>query len=264
MEGTASTAVSEQFTANNPYLSYLLMLLNSTNTARNLFKAVLEIVYPVHCGGCNEKGGDVLCDKCVDSLRMVEDDSTCPVCGRWLGKKAVCGECIQKDRGFREGYYGFYFENKLREAIHAFKFHGRKDVGKHLVHLIKGKIVSFSGSFDCIIPMPVTEKRLKERGFNQSFIIGEEISKITGKPLYYSVLYKAKDTMDQYSLHRDERKKNIRGAFTVRNGHKIKAKNVLLVDDLFTTGYTAKEASGTLLKAGAGHTLFFALARTPS
>jgi competence protein ComFC len=239
------------------------MLLNQINTARNLFKAVLEIVYPVHCGGCDKKG-DILCRKCIDSFRQVENDSVCPVCGRWLGKRALCGECIQKERGFREGYFGFYFENRLREAIHAFKFHSRKDVGKHLVHLTKERILLFSGSFDCIIPMPVTEKRLKERGFNQSFIIGEEISKITGKPLYHSILYKAKDTMDQYSLHRDERKKNIRGAFAVKNGHEIKAKSVLLVDDLFTTGYTAKEASGTLLKAGAGSTLIFALARTPS
>jgi competence protein ComFC len=239
------------------------MPLSSTNTARNLFKAVLEIVYPVRCGGCDKKG-NVLCKKCIDSFRIVEDDLTCPVCGRWLGKRAVCGECIQKKRGFQEGYYGFYFENRLRDAIHAFKFNGRKDVGKHLVHLIKEKIVSFSDSFDCIIPMPVTERRLKERGFNQSFIIGEEISKITGKPVYHSILYKARDTMDQYSLHRDERRKNIKGAFIVKNGHEIKAKRVLLVDDLFTTGYTAKEASGVLFKAGAGHTMFFALARTPS
>jgi competence protein ComFC len=238
------------------------MLLNSTNTAHNLLKAVLEIVYPVHCGGCDKKGS-ILCRECTSSLRSVEDDLTCPVCGRWIGKRAVCGECIQNKRVFREGYYGFYFENRLRDAIHAFKFHGRKDVGKHLVNLIKEKIVSFSVSFDCIIPMPVTERRLKERGFNQSFIIGEEISKITGKPIYYSTLYKTRDTMDQYSLHRDERKYNIKGAFTVRNGHEIKAKKVLLVDDLFTTGYTAKEASGALLKAGAGHILFFALARTP-
>jgi len=239
------------------------MPLNSTNTALNLLKAVSEIVYPVHCGGCDKKGG-ILCRKCIDSLRVVEDDLTCPVCGRWLGVRVVCGECIANKRGFREGYYGFYFENRLRDAIHAFKFQGRKDVGKYLVHLINKKITSFSESFDCIIPMPVTERRLKERGFNQSFIIGEEISKITDKPLYHTILYKTKDTMDQYSLHRDERKKNIKGVFTVKNSHQIQTKRALLVDDLFTTGYTAKEAAGVLLKAGAGHILFFALARTPS
>ena len=239
------------------------MLSNSINTAHKLSRSVLEIVYPIHCGGCGKKGY-ILCNECIDSLRIVESESTCPVCGRWVGKKIVCGECIQKKRGFQEGCYGFYFENNLRDAIHAFKFHGRKDVGRYLVKLMREKTISFSACFDCIIPIPVTEKRLKERGFNQSFIIGEEVSEITGKPIHHSVLCKIRETMDQYSLHRDERRKNIRGAFAVKNNDRIKAQRVLLIDDLFTTGYTAKEASRVLLKAGAHSVLFFALARTPS
>jgi len=189
---------------------------------------------------------------------------SCPLCGRWLGKKTVCGECIEKERGFQEGHYGFYFENRLRDAIHAFKFNGRIDVGRNLIRLLKNNILFFSESFDCIIPLPVTKKRLKERGFNQSFIISEEISAITNKTLHHSVLCKSKNTKDQYTLHRDERKRNIKGVFTVKNSDKIKGKKALLVDDLFTTGYTAKEASGILLKAGAESVIFFALARTPS
>lgn len=239
------------------------MLSGLTNTAHDLSKAVLEIIYPIRCGGCGNKG-DVLCKECVGSLRVVEGEATCPVCGRWVGKRTVCGECIQKKRGFQEGYYGFYFENRLRDAIHAFKFQGRKDVGKYLIYLIREKIISFSGCLDCIIPVPVTENRLKERGFNQSFVIGEEISRITGKPVFHSILYKIKETMDQYSLNKDERRKNIKGAFAIKNSDEIKGKRVLIVDDLFTTGYTAKETSGVLLKAGAHSALFFALARTPS
>jgi len=238
------------------------MHLNSTNTAHNLLNAVLEFIYPVYCGGCNTKG-EILCRECVDSFRTVEEEATCPVCGKWIGKRVLCGECIQKKRGFSKGCYGFYFEDRLRDAIHSFKFHDRKDVGKYLVRLITKKVIFFSESFDCIVPIPVTEKRLKERGFNQSFIIGEEISGITGKPLYHSILYKIKNTVDQYSLHKDDRKKNIKGAFAVKNSHKIKAKKVLIVDDLFTTGFTAKEASVVLLRAGADDTLFFSLARTP-
>jgi competence protein ComFC len=223
----------------------------------------LEIIYPLHCGGCGSKG-EILCKHCVTSFKFVEDEMSCPLCGRWLGKKTVCGECIEKERGFQEGHYGFYFENRLRDAIHAFKFNGRIDVGRNLIRLLKNNILFFSESFDCIIPLPVTKKRLKERGFNQSFIISEEISAITNKTLHHSVLCKSKNTKDQYALHRDERKRNIKGVFTVKNSDKIKRKKALLVDDLFTTGYTAKEASGMLLKAGAESVIFFALARTPS
>lgn len=181
-----------------------------------------------------------------------------------MGKKTICGECIEKKRGFQRGYYGFYFENRLRDAIHAFKFQGRKDVGRYLVRLITEKVLSFSDDFDCIIPIPVTEKRLKERGFNQSFVIGEEVSKIADKPVYHTVLYKTKETLDQYSLHKEERQRNIKGAFAVNNKSRIRARKVLIVDDLFTTGYTAKEASRTLFKAGIDSAFFFALARTPA
>jgi competence protein ComFC len=239
------------------------MLSNLISTAHEIVNSVLEIVYPVYCGGCG-RAGDVICKDCFDSFIPVENDLTCPVCGRWLGTKTVCGDCIQHERDFEEGFFGFHFEGRLREAIHSFKFQGRKDVGKCLVRLLAQRIASFSDRFDCILPVPVTEKRLRERGFNQSFIIGDEISKVSMKPIYHSTLCKVKETMDQFSLRRDDRKRNVRGVFVLRNADRIKAKRVLLVDDLFTTGFTAKEASGVVKKAGARSTLFFALARTPS
>ncbi len=148
--------------------------------------------------------------------------------------------------------------------MHAFKFSGRKDIGRRLVYLSKEKILSFAETFDWLVPIPVTEKRLKERGFNQSFIIAEEIAKITGKEIGHSVLLKKKNTQDQYSLTREERKRNVKGVFTVKDKGRIKGKRILLVDDLFTTGYTAHEAAVTLSRSHAGEVRFFALARTPS
>jgi competence protein ComFC len=208
----------------------------------SLFKTLLDIFYPLHCGGCGTRG-NILCGNCIDTFRPVEEDTTCPICGRLIGKSLLCGQCMEEKRTFRRGYFGFYFEGRLRDTIHAFKFSGRRDAGRHLVRL---------------------ERRLLERGFNQSFIVGEEISNITGKAIYSSVLVKTKKTADQYTLSKKERKKNIRGVFTVKNSSIIKDKRILLVDDLFTTGYTAQEASRTLLKSSAKEVIFFALARTPS
>ena len=232
-------------------------------TVLNAVKHALEILYPLRCCGCGAHGF-VLCRECVESLRAVDQASTCPVCGRWIGKRIMCGDCILEKRGFHEGYYGFYFEDRLRDALHAFKFQNRKDMGKYLINLIKERIIPLSEKCDVIIPIPVTEKRLRERGFNQSFIISEEISRITGRPVYPSVLRKAKETKDQYSLSKEERRKNIKGAFMVQEGTSIKEKSILLVDDLFTTGYTAQEASRVLLKEKPRQVTVFALARTPS
>lgn len=166
-------------------------------------------------------------------------------------------------RGFQTGSYGFYFEGRLREAVHAFKFNGRKDVGKQIVGLLSERIRGLSDLFDSIVPMPVTETRLKERGFNQSYIIADEVHKRTHRPVLHSVLRKVKETKDQYTLSKEERKKNVRGAFSVTDARAIIGRRVLLVDDLFTTGHTATEGSQVLSRSGARDVLFFALARTP-
>jgi competence protein ComFC len=222
----------------------------------------MDLVYPLHCGGCGTSG-HVLCKKCIDTFLYVEEESSCPVCGMPVGTRSVCGKCLSEKNVFEEGLYGFYYENRLRDAIHSFKFSGRKDVGKLLVSLIEEKIIAFSAKFDCVIPLPVTEKRLRERGFNQSFIIAEEISRMACKPIYHSTLRKVKETRDQYALSRDERKRNIRDAFSLTNEATVRGKNVLLVDDLYTTGQTAREATRVLLKGKAKSIVFFALARTP-
>jgi ComF family protein len=181
-----------------------------------------------------------------------------------VGKAVVCGECMDDPQPFRNGFFGYSFEGPLREAMHAFKFGGRKDVGRAVVRSLGGKIAGFADAFDAVIPLPVTEKRLKKRGFNQSFIISEEISRLTGRPIAYDTLFKIRETHDQFTLSREERRKNVRGAFAIRTeGDRAKGMRLLLVDDLYTTGSTAREACKALLSLKPRGVIFFALARTP-
>jgi ComF family protein len=226
------------------------------------FRSAVDIIYPLSCGGCGSPGA-ILCLNCRDLFRLVEASSSCPYCGRWLSTPDVCGACVEVPPPFELGYYGFYFEGPLREALLAFKFRGRKDVGRLLIRLLDKELKTMREGFDVIVPLPVTEKRLKERGFNQSYVMAEEIGAITGRPITCSCLYKQNETKDQYTLSREERRKNIRGAFAVRGPDAIRGKRVLLVDDLMTTGNTVSEASRKLLSAKARAVLIFALARTP-
>lgn len=197
-------------------------------------------------------------------MQLVNESVSCPVCGRQVGERLLCGECLTRSRPFREGYYGFYFEKQFREVLHAFKFGGRKEAGRLLVARIADRIRAIHGLFDCIIPIPVTRKRLKERGFNQSFIIAEEIEKLSGKPLLFKILTKIADREDQFKLSRPEREKNVKNVFAVHTPETIKDSTILLVDDLYTTGATVTEASDMLIRHGAGSVIVFALARTPS
>lgn len=129
--------------------------------------------------------------------------------------------------------------------------------------LLSEKLKTLSARFDVIVPLPVTEGRLRERGFNQTYVLSEEIARITGKPIDHWSLVKTKETRDQYTLSRNERRNNLLGAFAITKSEDIKGRRVLLVDDLFTTGSTVSEASRVIMGAKAEHVEVFALARTP-
>ncbi len=226
------------------------------------FRSAVEIVYPQSCGACGSQGAK-LCHPCADLFRPVDAQLSCPYCGRPGVTPEVCGACTLTPPPFERGYYGFYFEGPLRQALLSFKFKARKDVGRTLIRLLDEKLNAIRGEFDVIVPLPVTEKRLKERGFNQCYVMAEEIGRLTEKPLAFSTLFKVKETKDQYTLSREERRKNVRGAFGVRDTEAIELKRVLLVDDLMTTGNTLSEATRALLAAKAQGVVVFALARTP-
>ena len=209
------------------------------------------------------KEGEVLCTGCIDTFRVSRQAEVCPVCGRYLGRSVPCGSCSGSKMGFSRGFFGYEYDGAVREAIHAFKFEGCKKTGRKLVRLISEKFRGLNDDVDVIVPVPVSAKRLRERGFNQSYIIAEEIAAITGLTIEHTVLVKNHGVRDQFRLSGTERKKNIKGAFRVRGPQCVKGRRVLLVDDLFTTGYTASEAARTLIKAGSADVVLFALARTP-
>ena len=118
-------------------------------------------------------------------------------------------------------------------------------------------------SIDVIIPIPLHRSKLKKRGFNQSLLIADFISKLTLLPLSESSLIKKKSTPSQISLSKPERIKNLEGSFEIVSFQKIQGKSVLLVDDIMTTGATLDTCASELMKAGAKEIYGFTLARTP-
>jgi ComF family protein len=114
---------------------------------------------------------------------------------------------------------------------------------------------------DVMIPVPLHIRRLRERGFNQALLLVRELSKRTGIPYEGRALKKIKDTPVQIALKKRERKKNLTGAFQVKNQEAIQGKAVVLVDDVYTTGATVNECSRTLLRAGAERVAVLTVAR---
>ena len=199
----------------------------------------------------------------------------CGICGK-LNENYLCGKCnleLQKqsefqiesyttEAGFRrkhfnEHIYFFQYQGLIREQIISFKFKDKpykyKAISKFIIenYILKdSNTFKLLNDYDVIIPVPVSSRRLKERGYNQAELIAKEIAKALGKKLITNCLYKTKNIVPQSTLNKEEREKNIKGVYALKNKAALLKKKVLLIDDIYTTGSTANECCNILEEAG--------------
>ena len=168
-----------------------------------------------------------------------------------LQKEAVLKIEDYKDKNFEKLFYCFKYEGNIRKLILNYKFKEKSYLYKTFVNfLLKNeKWFEIFKTCDTIIPIPISKKRKKERGYNQSLLIAKELSKKLQLSLNNNCLYKIKDTIEQSKLNKEERKKNIQGVYKLKNEQMLENKKVLLIDDIYTTGNTVNEASKILKKA---------------
>jgi ComF family protein len=169
----------------------------------------------------------------------------------------ICWQCLKKAPPFSKVInYGLY-EGALAEAINQLKFHGVKRLSKPLGILLQSLDLP---AMDGIVPVPLSIKKLRERGFNQSLLIARTVSKEIKVPLLIDILLKKKDTPPQIGLSAKERLLNLKNAFEVKGD--VDGLRLLLVDDVMTTGATVTECSKVLMKAGAKEVIILTLARS--
>ena len=201
----------------------------------------------------------------------------CYVCGERLvsvhamadgPSEALCGSCRQEPPPFARALaYGTY-DGGLRELIHLLKYeHVRPAsnvLGRMLSEVIAGLETKFSGPV-LLIPVPLHKRKLRERGFNQSEMIAASALKLrrgVSISLVFDLMERRRETASQIGLSRNQRRENIRGAFAVTRPQALAGREVLLVDDVFTTGTTASECARILLRAGAAKVWVATVART--
>ena len=139
----------------------------------------------------------------------------------------------------------------IRKIILNYKFHDKSYLYKTIVNfLLKNeKLFENLKSYDTIIPVPISTKRYKERGYNQSYLIAKEISKKLKIKCNNNSLLKAKNIIEQSKLNKIERQKNIQGVYILCNPKALQNKKILLIDDIYTTGSTVRECSKMLMQA---------------
>ena len=147
--------------------------------------------------------------------------------------------------------YIFKYEGQVRKLILDYKFNEKSYLYKTFVNfLLKNeKIFENIKKYDKIIPVPISKKRNKERGYNQSMLIAEEIANKTNLELVNNCLIKTKNIIEQSKLNKEDRQQNIQGVYSLQNERLITNKKILLVDDIYTTGSTVNECCKILQQA---------------
>ena len=194
--------------------------------------------------------GGMFCRECLLTMRFVHG-TPCPVCGGDInGIFSKCPDCMAAPaRPWERGYSVFRYEGGAAEAVRKFKYGGNVSLARPLGRLLAG-VVEKPERYDAIVPVPLHWFRFLQRGYNQSVLLGEELSRRTGIPLVRG-LVRIRNTKHQAFLEKEERMKNLRGAFRTRKPETLKGRRILLIDDVMTTGSTLAECAELLTGAGA-------------
>lgn len=231
----------------------------------------LNLFFPKFCLGC-QKEGSYLCDDCHSLLDICEYNyCLCEHHHQTLPPNDNHGKCSKcQDRKLSGLYFALpYQDSKLvKKIIHQFKYEPYlKDLSKILAsilieHFIKAqKNTNKIWENSSLIPVPLDQKKLKIRGYNQSEELAKELANVLKIPVLSDCLIKIKPTPPQMSLKKEEREKNLQGAFEIKNPDAVRGKKIFLVDDVYTTGYTMEECALVLRDAGAKSVWGIALAR---
>jgi ComF family protein len=164
---------------------------------------------------------------------------------------------------FDRAYACAPYEGKMKELLHAYKFGGRKYLANFFIKLMARFVENYLNKtdYEAILPVPVDAEKKRERGFNQSGLISAALARRLALSHLSGNLRRSRSSSPQSLLPREDRRSNIAGCFSVKDATAIKGKQLLLVDDILTTGYTASEAAHALKRAGARSVTVLACAR---
>jgi len=219
---------------------------------------LLSLFFPSICPSCKRYIKDFthvyICEKCFNDIKPVPDPH-CEICQKPLdtGATLTCRECRDRKNYFSYTMAAGAYQGALKEMIHFYKFNKKKRLYKMLSEIMLDNIHHevFEG-IDIIVPAPLSRKSLEEREYNQTELIASYLSYKLGIPAANLVI-KTKETERQSSLEREKRLTNLKGAFDIKKEFidKVEGRNILVVDDVYTTGSTINEIARTLVLAGA-------------
>lgn len=235
---------------------------------------VIDLLFPKRCALCEEIlafGDDGICSECESELMYIKEPR-CLKCGREIESETeeMCMDCQKYARKYVSGYPLLEYVSPVKDAIAGMKYHGKKNTANYFGHKIANRYKDIFQriGIDVLIPVPVSDRKMKKRGYNQAEIIADAISDETGIKVCTHLLKRRSDTMPLKTLGPQEREKILSKAFSCDFGKIRKLKKtkngfehikydirqipekVMLVDDIYTTGATIEACTCALMEVG--------------
>ena len=211
-----------------------------------ILKNLLNVTFPSFCNGCNKlllKNEAVICTKCNHNLPFTYHHKI---------KETEIDKVFYGLIPFEFAASFLYFTKKgiTQNLMHNLKYKNRQEIGTYLGNLYAKELINLDvfKEIDFIIPVPLHQKRLHQRGYNQVTTFCNVIENNLSIPVLENVLVKTKNLKSQTNKSKEGRIENNKNVFLIENHHKIEGKHVLLVDDIFTTGATIEACAKEILK----------------
>jgi len=240
---------------------------------RGLLRGLKDLIYPNCCLVCKNRISpagqqQLICGGCLDKVEQ-NLPPFCANCGRHLAlqdlEKNTCPSCSRCETNFYfdRAFSPCKYTGTVKKLIHEFKYSGKDYLGKPLGKLMHAFIRDYQlpiEYLDFLVPIPLHKSRQREREFNQAEILSYEVAREFDKKILANGLIRIKPTKTQTELTFRERCQNVEKSFAVTKPELIKGTNLLLIDDVLTTGATSSEAAKCLKEAGAKKVLLLTLA----
>jgi ComF family protein len=225
-------------------------------------------LFPPHCFGCRRLVAHqgAVCAACWSSIRFI-DRPYCEVLGTPFqsdpGEGALSADAIANPPPFRRARAAVGFSGVPRRMVQSLKYHDQPELARWMAVWMQRAGRELLNEADLVLPVPLHPRRFLSRRFNQSAELARYICALAGKSFDPASLSRVKLTKQQVGLGANERQHNVRGAFKVPDARRIRiaGRNVLLIDDVYTTGSTVVAATQALKRAGAANVDVLTFAR---
>ncbi len=249
-------------------------MLDHNNFWDYLKEGFFNLVYPLSCENCEkeirESKGYSICNKCITNIKFITIPY-CYQCGKPLSslvsfeKNAICVDCHNKKNHFYLTRSVAYYQGVMRKCIHLLKYKKQvkliKPLGDIMVdYFIKNNDINIQ-EIDLILPVPLFRNDYLKRGFNQSSLLAKYLADYFSKPFTENLLIKEKNNISQVGLSKVEREDNVKQVYSINLSSTMKFNNILLVDDIYTTGATIEACCRELKRTDTKKIFVLTLAR---